>query len=192
MTDWGVHHLHFGHDLREGGRFVERPRGKPELLFTIFRPDAAYVLGVFKHKEWTRDEIVQIAVRNWPDRGLFLRLDGMDGLECPITPGERQALRNAHGNAPIEVDGEQYMGLDTISTAGPSSGAVAKGDELLARLDGYRRDEDLLVSHMKAHPDNMGLRIPSRPSFEVIEAPAERGYGSGLRERKSGATLWLA
>ena len=192
LTDWNVHHLHFGHDLRPDGRFVERPPDKPELLFAIFRPDAAYALGVFKHKEWTRDEIVQIAVRNWPDRGLFLRLGGMDSLESPITPDERQAIRDARGNAPIEVDGKLYMGLNTISTAGPSSGAVAKGDDLRGRLDAYRRDEDLLVADMKAHPDNMGRRIPFRPSFEVVEAPAERGYGFGLRERKSGATLWLA
>ncbi len=57
LNDWGVHHLHFGHTLRPDG-FVERPEDKPELLFVIFRPDTAYVLGVFKHGEWTQDNIV--------------------------------------------------------------------------------------------------------------------------------------
>ncbi|MFC7478040.1 hypothetical protein ACFQS7_27080 [Dankookia sp. GCM10030260] len=189
LNDWGVHHLHFGHTLRPDG-FVERPKDKSELLFVIFRANTAFVLNVFTHDDWIREDVVRIAVRNWPTRNLFSRLNGAVGLERPISEDDRKQLRNAHGNALIEIDGEVFMGRG-LSAAGTSTEATIRADRLRKCLDAYCADESMIVSAMKAQADNLKRRIPNRPTFELIEALSELGYGFALREQKSGATLWV-
>jgi hypothetical protein len=191
LNEWNIHHLHFGHEIAAGSRFVKRCWGKPELLFAIFRPGAAYVLDVLTHDDFTNDELVRIAVRNWRDRGLFLRVNGLPGPQRCVTPKDRGAARSKRGNVLVEVDGEFYVAPDAISQAGVSMNTVRGGDLLRDNLDAYSGNEDVLVAHMRADPENIGRRIPDCPSFELVEAPAERGYGFGIRERACGALLWM-
>lgn len=190
LNDWGVHHLHFGHTLRPDG-FVERPKDKSELLFVIFQPTTAFVLDIFTHDDWIREDVVRIAVRNWPVRNLFSRLNGVVGLERSISEDDRKKLRNGHVNATIEIDGEVFMGRG-LSSAGTSLEVTIMADRLLKCLDAYCADECVIVSAMKVQADNHELRIPNRPTFEVIEARSELRYGFALREQKSGATLWVS
>jgi hypothetical protein len=190
LNDWGVHHLHFGHALRQDG-FVERPESKPELLFVIFRPGAAYVLDVFAHHDWAHDRIAEIAVRNWPDRSLFLRL-GVKGGGRPFTVNQRQALRRGHMSAPIEIAGGVFTGHGCgISGAGTSARTAFRVSRLCRSLAAYEADEDLIVAHMRRQPNNIGLRIPVRPSFEVVDVLTPLGFGFARREKKFGALLPL-
>ncbi len=135
--------------------------------------------------------IVRSAVRNWPGHNLFLQLHGVVGLERPITEDDRRQLRNAHVNALVEVDGKVFTGRGGMSSAGTSMHATMKADRLRRLLDALQADEDAIVAHMREQPDNIGRRVPARPEFEVIEAQSQHGYGFALREKKSGATLWL-
>jgi hypothetical protein len=148
LNDWGVHHLHFGHSLRPDG-FVERTEDKPELLFVIFRPGVAYVLDVFTHDAFASEEIVRIAVRNWPDRNLFLQVD-VKGGGRPFTADGRQALRRGGMNAFIEIDGAVFAGRGGgISGAGTSTLTAFRVSRLCKSLAAYGSDENLIVAHIE-------------------------------------------
>lgn len=187
LSEWNIHHLHIGHRPWKDG-FTER---SGELLFAVFRSDAAYALDVLTHKDFTNDRLVRIAVGNWPGDGLFLPLNGIPVPESATTANDRSAARAKRGNVPVEVDGRLYMAPNAISAAGISLKAVWQADRISDALDAFGADRELLVVRMEAQPENFGLRLPTRPCFQVVEGPLERGYGFGIRERASGATLWL-
>jgi hypothetical protein len=188
LNDWNIHHLHISHDFKPGSHFVVR---RDALLFSVFQDDAAYVLDVLNHKDFANEQLVRIAVTNWPDHGLFLQVNGVPGPHPPIAAEAREATRRKRKNTLIEIDGAVYAAPDGISSAGVSINATLGSDLIQANLEAYSKDEDLLVAHMKARPENMGRSIPARPSFNVVEASEEQGYGFGIRERTSGATIWV-
>jgi hypothetical protein len=190
LSDWGIHHLHFSHQRRLDG-FVERHQYKSELLFAVFRPNEAYIVGVFNHGEWTRDDIAKTMIRNWPDKNLLLHLNGALGLSQSISEADRQVLRSAHIAAPIEVDGKVFIGPNSMSSAGTTFRANMQVTNLLRNLDFYQKDECQLVLAMKANLENLGKTLNGRLAFELIEAQCEHGYGFAVREKKSGATLWV-
>ena len=69
LAAWGIHHLHLSSAPGEGG-FTARG---PDLLYAMFQPDDAYLLGIYTHNDWARKELVEVIVNNWPDAGLFLK-----------------------------------------------------------------------------------------------------------------------
>jgi len=69
LAEWGIHHLHLS-DQIDGDGFVKRT---DDVLFAIFKDDAAYLIGIYGHPgtdNWARQDIFATLVRNWPDRGL--------------------------------------------------------------------------------------------------------------------------
>ncbi|MDT3297776.1 hypothetical protein Q4Q57_21985 [Shewanella sp. SP2S2-6] len=62
LMDWGVQHLHLGDSIESDG-FVKRTK---ELLFIKFTPDAAYLLGIFEHNDWSTLKVLEIIHENWP------------------------------------------------------------------------------------------------------------------------------
>jgi hypothetical protein len=63
LNAWGIHHLHLSSKAGRGGF---NARGG-DLLYAVFRPDDAYLLGIYTHNDWARQELVRVIVRNWPE-----------------------------------------------------------------------------------------------------------------------------
>ena len=89
LNEWGIHHLH-------------THRGSAELLFVTFRHDDAYLLDLLDHKAWTKESLVEIAVTNWPNAGLFTINPRMT-LEFPVPERSRWPLRAAAINTPVQL-----------------------------------------------------------------------------------------
>ncbi|OAI39978.1 hypothetical protein AYO39_02165 [Actinobacteria bacterium SCGC AG-212-D09] len=105
LNAWGIHHLHLS---SEPGRDGFNARGG-DLLYAIFRPDHAYLLGIHTHNDWAREGLVRVIVRNWPDAGLFLRSNIVQGMTTQFTDDDRRQLRRAAVNEALyEVDGAFY------------------------------------------------------------------------------------
>jgi hypothetical protein len=93
LADWGVHHLHL------------TPGNGDDLVFAVFRPEDAYLIGLYRHRDWARRSILEKLIRNWPDAGLVIRLNGVIGLTNDWTDRERKQLREAGIAGPmIECD----------------------------------------------------------------------------------------
>jgi hypothetical protein len=140
LSAWGIHHLHLSSTPWKGGF---NARG-PDLLYAMLRPDDAYLLGIYTHADWERRQLVEIAVRNWPDAGLFLKSDTAIGTTSSWTDEERRDLRRAHINEVlIEVDGSFYgpPGLG-LTAAGGSFAAARRAMAYMEQLRQLRENLD--------------------------------------------------
>ena len=126
LNAWGIHHLHLS---SAPGRGTFTARGR-DVLYVIFRPDDAYLLGVYTHDDWAREELVRVIVRNWPDAGLFVKSATAIGARARFSDQDRRALRRANVNEALyEVDGAFYgpPGLGQTATGGRRGGATCDG-----------------------------------------------------------------
>lgn len=108
LADVGVHHLHLADVLETDGRHVVRG---DDLLFVAFKPDDAYLIGIFAHNsDWARISIVETMARNWPDAGLVHGSDFLIGTTQEWDDEERLELQKAgFAAAPVVVDGKVFM-----------------------------------------------------------------------------------
>jgi hypothetical protein len=104
LAEWGIHHLHLSASI-QGDGFAKRTR---DLLFVVFRPDDAYLIGVFPHGSWSKRAIAERAVRNWPEAELFFRSRYAIGLTQEWDESESVALRKAGINQAMMIDGHVY------------------------------------------------------------------------------------
>jgi len=122
LNAWGIHHLHLS---SAPGRGAFTARGR-DVLFVIFRADDVYLLGVYTHDDWAREELVRVIVRNWPDAGLFLKSTTAIGTQARFSDEDRRALRRANVNEALyKVDGAFYgpPGLGQTATGGSFAAA---------------------------------------------------------------------
>lgn len=137
VSDWGVHHLHLGTNTdRRDPTFTART---PDLLFAIFEPADAYLIGLYQHGDWALMDIVATAVRQWPSANLFLRSETAVGLERQFSDEDRLELREVGVATMLEIDGSVYMPPSQTGAGTPM--AVGRGVmRLRAQLDQWRTD----------------------------------------------------
>jgi hypothetical protein len=171
LNDWGIHHLHLSAEIEEDG-FATRTG---PLLFAAFQYQAAYLIQIYEHGAWTKKELIEIAIRNWPDAGIVHEVKGVLGLAQSYTETEHLSLRNVGINCPIEYAGKVYMSPRGLSTAGTSMTSVRHAGRLLDVADQFRdrlkNDPNWLVTILATK----GLACPEKPKFKFVFD--ERGYG---------------
>lgn len=183
LNDWGVHHLHLS-TVMEADNFVTRTG---PLLFAVFRPDDAYLIDIVNHGGWTRERVMKIMVKEWPDAGLALELKGiLPG--SPVSEQDRQVLRNKGITTPFEIDSNVYSAIGCLATAGTSIRTTNAVDRL---LDFLKRFHDRLaenpgyVSDMLKHH---GIAPPS--ALDLHFAFFDTG-GYGVIEVQTGFAIRL-
>lgn len=143
LAAWGIHHLHLSRAPGQGGF---NARG-PDLLYAMFQPDDAYLLGIYTHNDWARKELVEVIVRNWPDAGLFLKSKYVQGQTTQFTDADRRALRRANINEVLfEVDGSFY-GPAGLGLTG-AGGSTAADRRAMAYMENLRQLRENLNDHL--------------------------------------------
>jgi hypothetical protein len=135
------------------------------LLFAAFRPDDAYLIDIFEHGAWTREDVFKIIVAEWPDDGLVYELKGVECSQEPFTESERKGLRESGVNALIEIDGKAYMTARGLSSAGTSFHSLRMVGEVFRRARAFcdmlkenpTYVTDQIVAHNIAPPETIDL-----------------------------------
>jgi hypothetical protein len=153
LAEWGIHHLHLS-DHIAGDGFVKRT---DDVLFAIFKDDAAYLIGIYGHPgtdNWARQDIFATLVRNWPDRGLVAELKGVIGLSQQYDDDDRAKLRKAGLSGPVEVDGKVYSPLASLgqTTAGTPIEATMGMQRLMWALREWEKDFSGKLRSVGANP----------------------------------------
>ena len=171
LNDWGIHHLHISTKLDKDGFVERRPSHPPRpLLFGIFRPDAAYLIDLMQHGDWTHTHLLEVAAREWPDAELVPELKGILPSSQPFSNEDRKPLRNAGISAPLERDGKVVAPIGFMSLAGTSIQTKSEVNRILGSLkrflDQLTENPDYVADLLRQH----GLPIPSksRSSFHVF------------------------
>lgn len=140
LAEWGVHHLHLSSRLDSSG-FTERG---DLLLFIAFRPSEALVIGVFKHREWTNEKVVEVIVDNWPDVGPMKVAQTAIGLDGPqITAKEHEQIRNA-GVTLLQQVGKSVVIPPGQTVRGHAMNVADKAAQISAKFQALRDNPDQL------------------------------------------------
>lgn len=132
LNDWGIHHLHLGTEINAAG-FVERTG---PVLFVRFDTTNAYLIDVMGHGSWTRQNLVRIIHRNWPESISRYRMSSTLALAQSLSDDDFRRLRRGHVQSFVEVEpGVVYALLGGgYSTSGMSFEVVSMSDRYFMRI----------------------------------------------------------
>lgn len=167
LSAWGVHHLHFSQDVESDG-FVKRDG---PIIFAVFRHDKAFLIDVMTHQDWARKHVIRVMVDNWPNEGLVHEMQGVHGLARTVNDSERQKLRNAQINTPIEIDGKVYMPAGGMTTSGVGVDAVRQADRVITDLEAFALRYEQAADEIIAQVTRGGIAWPDEPDFAVEFRP---------------------
>lgn len=166
LSDWGIHHLHLGTTLERNG-FIKRTR---PVLFARVTNDCLYMIQIMDHGPstgdvWSRQELVEIIHRNWPDSIRQFRIRGIQ-LEWKASDSEIKQLRGAGILTMLEMeDGTIYL---------PVGGGIAS-DRTSVRVglaqDQYYQNVRAFEEYFKSNGDLLARQAeqagrPMRPPFQ--------------------------
>lgn len=141
LADWGIHHLHLSTTLEPDG-FVKRTG---DVLFAAVTDSDAFLLGIYdhpRHANWAAEEIFAVLVRNWPDSGLVIQMQGVVRLTKAPSDEERRQLRNAGVASIMQIEGKVYVPAQIgMTTAGTPMAATRGAHALMRALDDWRRSD---------------------------------------------------
>jgi len=100
LNDWGIHHMHLGETLDSSG-FINRTG---QLLFVRFTETDAYFVYVFAHDAWSKQEIVTIIHKNWPNLIEQYKVKNVVGLSFRPTDEDVATLREGKINTMLQLD----------------------------------------------------------------------------------------
>ena len=188
LNEWGVHHLHLSHEMGADG-FTGRD---DPVLAVIFQQEDAYFLDVIQHGEWAEDRLVEIAVSEWPNAGLFTRLSVSSGSQQP-TSTERMRLRKIGYSTSITVNGAIYMpNTGGITTALTPARAQFAAMRLLRQLKAVTDNPQSVIIDYKKDPGFDRRQWPRSPRLRVTCIAAPNGFSFALQEDQTGLLLSLA
>ncbi|WP_197414478.1 hypothetical protein [Bacillus sp. FJAT-29937] len=163
LNDWDIYHLHLSTALDTDG-FMKRTG---PVLFVRFDEDNAYFINVLGHGNWTNQEMIRIIHRNWPKSIERFRIQGLVGLEKPVTDEDIKSFRSAHVNSFIEPEpgviyGPPGMGL----TTGGIGFEVVRASEVYAMI---MRDYETIIKEnideIEKKAKDEGRELGKRLSF---------------------------
>jgi hypothetical protein len=152
LNDWGVHHMHLGESFDSSG-FITRTG---PLLFLHFSDADAYYINVYPHSAWSKQEIVSIVHKNWPNLIKRFRVGNVLDLAREATDEDINTFRGSHINPMLKLDdGTIYapIGLGSMS-------------------DGTAVDVMMNVTKMRRH-----FRIAEKAVKEAVAHASEQFTG---------------
>ncbi|MFT4416036.1 hypothetical protein ACLM5H_19425 [Fredinandcohnia humi] len=143
LNDWGIHHLHLGEQVESDG-YIKRTGS---VLFARFDKLNAYFIDVMDHRSFTKQKMIEIIHRNWPDSIENFRLKGVQNINGIITDDNIASFRKSGVLSFIQIEpGVVYappgMGLTTAKTS------VQTGREVDFYITRIRQFEDHVRSNI--------------------------------------------
>jgi hypothetical protein len=133
LADWGIHHLHLGTALIEKGRNKGLIQGDKEILFVYMTYDCAYIIGIYDHSSWAKEEILQIVHDNWPELIEVYRLPRDTELIRDVTEADRLGYRNHNINTFTKVRDALYFSPGGGLTCGGLGGEDVEKANIVLR-----------------------------------------------------------
>lgn len=179
FADWGILHFHLTDEFISAERYFSK--SSDWLAFCMVTSDQVALLDVRPHGdkvEFADPELLQIAIRTWPEAFEIYRIKGITPID-QLTKEQTHALREGSGNTFFTYQGAVY--------AGPGGGVMSSGTPAKIAHAEARLDDCLLtLVKLILEPSGQFLVHPllkeiKRPDFSLcIHAD-----GLGVYERNS-------
>jgi hypothetical protein len=136
-NDWGMQHFHLGAQLELSDACRVRVKRTGELLYAIHRSDQGvlYLIAIFDHKSFSKQQLVEITHRQWPRLIDHARVENLVDISFSPTNSDIHRLRKNQINAAIEVDGVYYLPIGGgMTLSGHSTNAVQWAQHVIRGL----------------------------------------------------------
>nr|VFJ92702.1 MAG: hypothetical protein BECKLFY1418B_GA0070995_103810 [Candidatus Kentron sp. LFY] len=163
LNHWDIHHIHLGSEIELDG-FIKRTT---QMLFCRFDNEKAYFISVLPHGSWTKQDMIKVLHKNWPESIKNFRINGAISLAHPITDNDVKILRKGNITSPIEVEpGVVYMLIGGgVSASGISADVVIQTDYCIDRLEAMQQYIIDNIEHIAASAKKQGLNLPTNLQF---------------------------
>jgi hypothetical protein len=159
LNDYGIQHFHLG--TTPDTRHPQLIQGTPELLFAVVKDSDFYALGIFDHKAWSKQALLDVIQANWPQLIAPYAVRDSEhitvlGLRHNYTEAEAAQLRKNNINV------LQQRPNGTIHF-GPGGGMGTNGKSLSATTDAIRLEKHVkelqaqAIATLKAKVATTGL-----------------------------------
>jgi hypothetical protein len=187
LNDWGIHHLHLGHVPWRNGFTA---RSEP-LLFVVVQRHTVFALAVMGHRLWTKESLVEAAVRSWPGR-IFQPIDAIPQSGGQYSEGDRKMARDAGISLFVRVDDNTYTSpMGGLSAARTSSRATIEANRIIRTFRDLQKAPQTLTAQLKQSAHAAQRRWPRRPDIRVRIAAMAESYDILFEEQQSGACVTL-
>ena len=161
LVDWGVHHLHLGTEFIKKGKNKGLIQGNKDIIFVFFTYDCAYVIGIYDHSSWVREDVLLTVKNNWPHLIEPYRINRAVDLSRDVNESDRQLLRKNNINSPIKIDGAIYFGPGGgISCGGIGINEVESANIVLRAVDDlgkwFKKNAPELKGQLSKHSYDIG------------------------------------
>lgn len=139
LNDWDIHHLHLGSKPdSENPKFIDRTG---PLLFVRFTEDIAYFINVYKHGDWTKQEMVRIIHENWAESIKLFKMNDVISLEYNVTDDDYANFRKNNISTFVEIEkGVVYFPLGRgYSLSGHSTQVIMDKIHYFRTLENYEK-----------------------------------------------------
>lgn len=176
LIEWEMHHLHLSTDVEADG-FVSRTS---DLLFAVFRQDAAYLVDIMPHGSWTKEHLLQVLKDELPGAGVVHEVRGIIGPARERTEEEYRKLREAGLTTMRMIGGQAVMTSGFFSGAGTSFQSTRAADHLISLLESFEQAWADHSEKLRQVYRQNGIELPAVPEFEFSIA---EGQGQGVWEK---------
>ena len=181
LLDWNIYHLHLGNEVIKSGKNKGLVQGHKEILFVFFENETAYIIGVFDHSSWTKQEVLEIIFENWPQLIDRWKIERAIGLSRDVTDTERKSLRNEQINSPIKIGNNVYMGPGGgMTTSGSGTNEIEK---VLIVLRAANKLKDYIKKNQKYIQRTVNVKV-DQLNFDVSRFILSRTFSVHDRKNK--------
>lgn len=101
LYDWGIYHFHLGEKIDSKTGYCERTG---PLLFAKVDDMNVYLINVYRHGAWTKQEMLKIIYNNWPNIIERYRIPEVVRVTEKPSDSEYAEIRKAHRSIFLEVE----------------------------------------------------------------------------------------
>jgi hypothetical protein len=184
LNNWDIHWLNTSNQVERDG-YVQRG---DTLLFAIFKDDAAYFLDLMPRGRWRGKRLVETALRNWPDDGLFHRVPG----GAPEREKRRAWFARDGSEQHVALEGDIYVSNSFGVAEGSSPARITvMSMKLQGLLQYYAENPGALERELKAANERFAIAWPLIFQLRLIVARTSRGYEFVIIESATGTMMGL-
>jgi hypothetical protein len=162
LNEWGIYHLHLGKLEPSSKEWVGRTG---DLLFLLFKDDKTFIIGVYDHNSWSKEEIVQVCITNWEKLNFFIEIKGIVP-RSHLSEENRKTLRRKHCNSFLTINNKSYAGNYPLSSAGTSLDSCFFANIFLSKLEDFEQEWAKNPEIIRQQLTDKGYRLPENPIRE--------------------------
>jgi hypothetical protein len=163
LNDWGIHHLHLSSKVEADG-FVKR---NEYILYALFNKNDAYLIQIMDHKSFSKQELLRILHKNWPESISKYRAIDLKPSSTIITDEDIQQYRKSGLMVLVEVEGVVYFPMGGGLSAARTNVIAGRDSDIY--IDWLRRIEKHILKNIHEYLGDVVQKLGYHPKVMIFK-----------------------